>query len=132
MAAKDRLKTKTNQSSQASASVPIQMTPPRISMKMPEIKIPDIKVPESNVNIDMKPIADAFTEAMRIFHEHAMHQQAAIVQILEAIADKDVTVKVQAPNVNVNSPKRPGSYYVEFDREGGETLGMRISAERSH
>lgn len=130
MAARDKLTPKKQSSpGQANASIPLRVQPPNISMKMPEIKIPDIK---SDVNIDMKPIADAFTEAMRIFHEHAMHQQAAIMQILDVLSQKDVNVQVEAPKVSVSTPKRPGSYYVEFEREDGETVGMRISADRSH
>ena len=59
MAAKDRLKTKPNNGGQAQAGFNLQMSPPNINLKMPEIKIPEIR---SDVNVDMAPVAQALAE----------------------------------------------------------------------
>jgi hypothetical protein len=127
MAAKDRLKTKPNSNGgQSVAGLNLQMTPPNIHLKMPEIKIPDIK---SDVTVDMAPVARAFAEALQVITSQLASQQQAILAILQQLAAKDVKVSVAAPNVTVAAAKRPRSYYVEFMKEDGETTGMRISAE---
>ena len=129
MAAKDRLKTPTKQNNgDANASIPLRVQPPNINMKMPEIKIPDIK---SDVQVDTAPIAAVLEQAMQVLAQLSQ-QQAAILQVLQQLAGKDANVSVEAPKVTVQAAKRPGAYYVEFDREDGETVGMRISAETSH
>ena len=105
MAAKDRLKTKPNSNGgQSMAGLNLQMSPPNINLKMPEIKIPDIK---SDVNVDMAPVAKAFAEALQVITSQLATQQQAILSILHQQAAKDVKVTVAAPNVTVAAAKRP-------------------------
>lgn len=121
MKAQDRLKTKPN-NGQAAAGLNLQMSPPNINLKMPEIKIPEVKV-----TADTKPLLDVIVQlAARIDQ-----QQAHIVAILNSLGKKDINVNVdvEQPKVTVQAAKRPRNYYVAFDREDGETIGMRISAE---
>ena len=128
MAAKDKLTPPKTKQNNGNASIPLQVNPPKIHMSMPEIKIPDIK---SDVSVDTAPIAAALNEAFKVMAQIAA-QQTAILQVLQQLAGKDVKVDVPQPKVTVQAAKRPGAYYVEFDKEDGETVGMRISAETSH
>lgn len=121
MAAKDRLKTKPKPSDQGNASIPLKVQP-NINLKLPEIKIPEVKV-----TADTKPLLDVIVQLAARMDQ----QQSHIVAILNALSSKDVNVKVdvEQPKVTVQAAKRPREYYVEFVKEDGETIGMRISAE---
>ena len=128
MAAKDRLTPKTKPQSEANASIPLNVSP-RVQMKMPEIKIPEIKIPDINIPAaDMGPVAAVLEQAMAVIGQVAQQQQA-ILQVLQQLASKEMNVTVEPSAVTVNNPKRPRSYYVEFDHDGDKTVGMRISAE---
>ncbi len=98
--------------------------PQRINLTMPEIKIPDIK---SDVQVDTSAIAEVVAGLTQVVAQVAQ-QQTAILKAIESLAGKEVSVDVAAPKVTVQAPSRPGSYYVEIDKENGETVGMRISA----
>jgi hypothetical protein len=101
---------------------PVKVRMPAINV--PEIKIPEIKIPEIKVNApaaDMAPIASAIqaiggaiTELGR--QQAALaQQQSALIDAIRMVADKP------APTV-----QRPKSYQVDFDKEDGETVGMRV------
>ena len=123
MAAKDRLTPKNSGGAQAALNV--QTPPVRVRMpeiKVPEIKIPEIKIPEIKVPAtDMAPIAAAIKAiggaVVELGQQQAalIQQQAALIEAIRMVADKPVP-----------TPARPKSYTVNFDKEGGETVGMRV------
>ena len=128
MAAKDRLTPKTNGGAQAALNVqtpPVRVRLPELKVpeiKIPEIKIPEIKMPEIKVPAtDMAPIASAIKAiggaVVELGQQQAalMQQQAALIEAIKTVADKPFP-----------TPARPKSYTVDFDKEDGETVGMRV------
>jgi hypothetical protein len=65
-------------------------------------------------------------------------QQLAILSAIEQQTEAlrqlatrtDPAINVPAPVVKMAA--RPRDFYVELDKENGETVGMRVSAEASH
>lgn len=105
---------------------------PAIRIGAPKIEIPEIKIPEIKVSAaaaDMKPIAEAMNQLGQAIAQIA-NTQSALLQALSGIVNKDPIVNVAAPRVTVKAPERQArDYYVEFERDRGETIGMRISTE---
>lgn len=105
---------------------------PTIKMGAPNIKIPEIKIPEIKVSAaasDMRPVAQAINELGRALAQIAT-MQTQILQVLNNQKEPNVTVN-SAP-VEVKMAPRPRSFYVELDKDGDETIGMRISAASQH
>lgn len=102
---------------------------PPIRIGAPKIDIPEIKIPEIKVDAaDMRPIAEALNQLGQALAQIA-GQQTAILQALATVAGKEPTVNV-TPKVTVRAPEpKRRDYYVEIDKNRGETVGMRISAE---
>lgn len=121
--ARDRLKPKQPENGDSSLALQVR---PVIKMGAPQIKVPEIKIPEVKVDAaDMQPIADAIMQLGQAITAIANTQ----TQILQALANQQqpkVEVKSAAPTVKF--PARPSEFYVELDKENGETVGMRISA----
>lgn len=132
MAAKDRLTPKNSGSRAMGASLNVQTPPVKVRMpainvpeiKIPEIKIPKIDVPAANVQVaaaDMGPVADAIKAIGGAIVElgeqqvKLAQQQADLIDAIRAVAAKPAA-----------TPKRPKSYTVDFDKEGGETVGMTV------
>lgn len=105
---------------------------PAIRIGAPKIDIPEIKIPEIKVTADaadMAPIANAMNQLGQAIAQVA-NTQTAILEALSSVINKDPIVNVAAPRVTVKAPDRKArDYYVEFERDRGETIGMRISTE---
>ena len=73
------------------------------------------------MNVDMQPIADAIKAIGGAIMElgdqqvKLAQQQADLIDAIKAVAAKPAAI-----------PKRPKSYTVDFDKEGGETVGMTV------
>lgn len=106
---------------------------PVIQMGAPQIKVPEIKIPEIKVTNDMQPIAQALIELAEYVKQLGMinaeiaQQQLAIMNTLAQQKEPKITV-----NPSVKIPPRPRDFYVELDKDGDETVGMRITAVSSH
>lgn len=127
MAAKDKLKSNSSSSNYAPG---MQFNPPPVRVRMPEVKIPEIKIPEIKVPAaDMAPVA----QAIQVLSQGLMQlgkQQAAILETLAVLAQRDTSVTVEPPAVTVQAPKRASSYEVELVKSDGETVGMRVVPKR--
>lgn len=84
----------------------------------------------------MRPIAGALIQLgqnMQMLAEQqgailsAIESQNTILRQLAAKNPANPDIKVAAPNVNM--PPRPTEFSVEFEKNKGETVGMRIRAE---
>lgn len=131
MAAKDRLKQKPNSQS---AGMRVEVPPPSVRMRMPEIKIPEIKIPEVKIPAaDMKPIADVLGQLGQAIAQIANVQTQILKTMQEHhgvigdLAKRDMTVNVPSPTVKM--APRPRDFYVSLEKEDGETIGMQITAE---
>ena len=93
---------------------------------------PVIKVPQPKVTINPgdgeRAIAMAVEKMVHLMNEIAtinariMNQQT---EILNRLAN------IKEPKITVNAPKAPNrgrDFYVELDKEDGETVGMRITS----
>ena len=114
-------------------AVKLQVSPPQVRVRVPEIKIPEIKVPEANVTVDTAGIADAINALGQVIIQIAQ-QQNAILQMIDdhhAVLNKALgnqpDIKVEAPKVNM--PARPRSFTVEVDDGSAEPTYMRIRAD---
>lgn len=119
---KDRLTPKNSGRAQAS----MQINPPPVRVKMPEIKvpainIPEIKIPEVKVSADMQPIASAI-QAIGGAVAELGRQQTLIAEQQTALLEVIKTLATQSGS----KAKTPKAYQVDFDREGGQTVGMRV------
>lgn len=124
----DMLKPK-KPASTGSATVPLQINPtirmgaPKISI--PEIKIPEVKIPPAEP-VDMTPVALAMSEMSKALQRLAV-VQTSILEALSKMPTPRVDVVNEAPEIRI--PKRPNNFSVELEKENGETVGMRISAD---
>jgi hypothetical protein len=122
MAAKDRLTPKNSGGAQASLNV--QTPPVRVRMpeiKVPAINIPEIKIPEIKVSADMQPVASAIQAIGGAIAELGA-QQARLAEQQSMLLEAIKTIASKAPSKTA----RPKSYTVDFDKEDGETVGMRV------
>lgn len=128
---KDRLETKPKQNND-SASMTLQVGQPAVNVRIPEIKVPQINVPESTVNIDMKGVEASLNglaqavAAMTRNLEVLAARQNQMLETVAALADKDVSVEVAAPQVKM--PARPREFDIAFVEEDGEVIGMKVRA----
>ena len=113
----------------APAQASMQINPPPVKVRIPEIKVPEIKVPEiripeiriPDINVpaaDMRPVADAIKAIGGAIMELGDAQRTLAEQQAELLA----AIKTLAGN----KQSRARSYTVDFDRDNGETVGMRI------
>ena len=113
-------------------AVQLQVQPPQVRVRIPEIKIPEIKVPESVVNMDTTAIADAINGLGQALVQIAQQQAAILATIQEhhGVINKAMTnqpdIKVEAPVVKI--PPRPRSFSVEMEDEAGDKIYMNIEA----
>lgn len=119
---------------QMAGSVQLQVQPPVVKVGAPQVKV-DIPAPQ--LNMDTKPFADVISQLGQTMARLAQQQLAilsAIEQQTEALRQlatrSDPVIKV--PETVVKMAARPRDFYVELDKEGGETIGMRISAQSPH
>ncbi len=91
----------------------------------PKVEIPEFKVPPES----MQPIADAITQLGAAIAQIAATQ----TQILQALSQQQQPkIDVQVPEPKVTMAPRPREFYVELEKDDGETVGMRISAGSPH
>ena len=108
----------------APAQASMQINPPPVKVRVPEIRVPEIKIPEIKIPeisvpaADMKPLAEAIQAIGGVILELGETQRALAEQQTELLG----AIKTLAGN----KPKRARSYTVDFDRDNGETVGMRI------
>lgn len=106
---------------------------PAVNVRIPEIKVPEINVPESTVNVDMVGVERALADVAKHLNALAMHldqlatKQQRTLEIIAQMADKEMSVTVDAPTVKM--PPRPRAFGVEIEDEKGDTTYMRIVAE---
>lgn len=119
------------QSDDGDSNLALQVRP-TIKMGAPNIKIPEIKIPEIKVSaqaIDIRPLVTVLNDLGRTIAQIAATQ----TQIMQALHNqKEPNVTVNSAPVEVKVPPRPRSFYVELDKDGDETIGMRISAASQH
>lgn len=114
-------------------SVKLEVAPPQVRVRIPDIQIPEIKVPESVVNMDTAPIAEVMKGVGQMLTQLAQ-QQSAILQTIQehhAVINKALgnqpNIEVQAPVIK--SAPRPRSFTVEVEDEAGDvTAKMNIRA----
>ncbi len=108
--------------------------------KSPAVKPPTVTVAAPQVTVDTKDFMTAINalaeqvnqalsgiaQAMAAHDARLVRVAAEQSKILKAIAERKDVI----PQVNI--PKRPDSFYVEFAEEDGETVGMRIKANPTH
>lgn len=130
--AKDRLKTKPK--NPTSESGVVRLPAPIVRVAAPQVKV---DVPAPQVNVDTKEFARALDDMARQFNAAlaglaqtmAAHDKRLIdvsaenQRLLKAISER----RQAAPTVNL--PERPSEFYVEIDKDRGETVGMRIRSE---
>lgn len=121
MAAKDRL----NSNSRSAGSVGLNVTPPPVRVKMPaiqpQVNIPEIRIPEIKIPaMDTAPIASAIRAIGGAIQELGAQQQRLAEQHAELLA----AIKQLAGKPT--GAARPKNYYVDFDKEDGQTVGMRV------
>jgi hypothetical protein len=133
--AKDKLNPKPKPAAnRAEGAVQLQVNPPVVKVGAPQITV---DVPAPQLNMDSKPFADVVSQLGQTMARLAQQQLAilsAIEQQTEALRQlatrTDPAINVPAPVVKMAA--RPRDFYVELDKENGETVGMRVSAEASH
>lgn len=118
----------------ATGAVQLQVNPPVVKVAAPQIKV---DVPAPQLNMDSKQFADVVSQLGQTMARLAQQQLAilsAIEQQTEALRQlasrSEPTINVPAPVVKMAA--RPRDFYVELDKENGETVGMKISAETPH
>jgi len=140
--AKDKLTAKKPAETAVPAgTMQFQMQPPIVKVGSPQVKV-DIPAPQ--LNMDSKAFADAVKQLAQS-HTQLGQTMARVAQqqlaILSAIEQQTEALRQLAtrtePSINVPAPvvkmaARPRDFYVELDKEGGETIGMRITAESPH
>ncbi len=97
---------------------------------------PVIKVPRPQVTINPgdapKALEAAIVKMAELMNEIAavnariMNQQTEILNQLTQIKEPKITVNVP------KAPNRGRDFYVEFDKEDGETVGMRVRSISSN
>lgn len=119
---------------QAAGAVQLQVNPPVVKVAAPQIKV-DIPAPQ--LNMDSTRFADVINQLGQTMARLAQQQLAilsAIEQQTEAVRQlatrTEPTINIPAPVVKMAARSR--DFYVELDKEGGETIGMRISAQSPH
>ena len=116
----------------ADSSLALQVRPV-IKMGAPNIKVPEIKIPEIKVTQDMSAISQAlaqlaeYTKQIGVAQLEILQQQTALLNALMQQKEPQVTV-----NPSVKIPPRPREFYVELEKDGDETVGMRISTGSPH
>jgi len=132
--AKDKLKPQpAAPKPQAAGAVQLQVQPPVVKVGAPQVTV-DIPAPQ--LNMDSKPFADAVNQLGQTMARLAQQQLAILsaieqqTEVLRQLATQNPEIKVPAPVVKMAA--RPRDFYVELDKEGGETVGMRISAQSPH
>ena len=124
--AKDRLNPPKQKPESADSNLALQVRPV-IKMGAPQIQVPEIKIPEIKVDAaDMGPIAEVLAQLGQAITAIANTQ----TQMLQAMQTQQPKVEVTTPPARVTVKNdRPREFYVEIDKENGETVGMRISAD---
>ncbi len=126
MAARDRLKP----NSKANYTPGMQINPPPVRVRLPEINLPDVHIGEVNIpDSAMVPIAEEIAKLAQGMMQIAQQQQA-LLQVLQQLAGREVKVEVKASDVKIPARKN-GSYRVELIKDGDETIGMDIVSRRS-
>ncbi len=127
---KDRLNQKPNQNNEGTMTLKVGQ--PAVNVRIPEIKVPEIKVPESNVKVDMSGVeaslnglAQAVAAMTRHLEVIATRQQHTL-EVVAALADKDVSVQVDAPQIKM--PARPREFDVIFVEDDDGVVGMKVRA----
>ena len=93
---------------------------------------PVIKIPPAQVTINPgtgeKAIAMAVEKMTQLMNEIAMTNVRIMNQQTEIL---NRLANIKEPKITVNTPKAPNrgrDFYVELDKEDGETVGMRITS----
>ncbi len=96
----------------------------------PSVQVnPIIRVPKPQVTMnpaDNSAIAQALTELGNHMRQIASIQADTLTTLAEVMRALN---SQEAPKITVNAPKatnRGRDFYVEFDKEDGETVGMRV------
>lgn len=115
---------------QATGAVQLQVNPPVVKVGAPQIKV---DVPAPQLNMDSKQFADAVSQLGQSMARLAQQQLAILsaieqqTEVLRQLATRNPEVNVSAPTIKM--PPRPRDFYVALDKDGSETVGMRITAE---
>lgn len=125
MGMKDKITPAPKQQAASEVGV-VRLPAPIVKVGAPQI---DVNVDAPNVTIDSKEFAAAInklSDSMQLIAQ----QQNAILEAIKTLAGRDTKVEVKPADVKLPATQRPRSFYVELDKEDGETVGMRISADQ--
>lgn len=118
-----------------------QSTAMQFNMPAPKVTMnPSFDVAAPNVDVkndvDTAPIASEIAKAMSAMtsvvqefmgkHAEVMAAIAKQNELLERLADKEQKAPV------VKTPPRPNGFTVALEKDGGQTVGMRIVADKPH
>ena len=124
--AKDRITPKpAPKNNEAEGAMTLRVSPPVVKVGSPQVTV---KVASPQLNMDSKAFGDAINQLAQGLAQVAQ-QQGQILQAIQALASREVKVEVKPADVKLPASKRPRSFYVELDKDDGETVGMRISAD---
>lgn len=125
MATKDRLR-------------PVRTEKANIPEMKVNVRVPDIKLDAPvTANIDMAAVATAVNSMANTMNgaiaELAKMQVQQAKQIAELVENQQMLLKTIADKAPaVVKTGQSGDFYVELDKEDGETVGMRIVREPVH
>lgn len=121
-----------------SAERSFQVPQPVFKMAMPDVKIGSPKVTIAkvpvDVQVDMSPVS-APVEKLAQMIGMLQQQQVAMLKVIEEQTRQIAKLAGNKPQINVapaKLPARPKSLYIELDKEDGETIGMRVTANSSN
>lgn len=115
-----------------------KITPRKTTKKTTTISPPAVNIQPPIVNFDAPNIPTDNLEA--ILNGLVVHQQQIAAQLVSLIKEQDVRMnKIMDENNRIlaqlakRKPNtRPDDFYVEFEKNGDETVGMRIRGLKSH
>jgi uncharacterized coiled-coil protein SlyX len=103
----------------------VRVNPPTVNVAAPNVTVDTREFASAIATISshLKTMADQHAQTLSTIERNAILLQALIEQV-----GKMQKHAPAAPPVM----KRPGQFHVVFDREDGETVGMRVIPEDAH
>ncbi len=101
----------------------VKVAAPQVTVK---VDAPQVSIDAGEFTAAIKALTGQINTALNgIAHAMAAHDK----RLTEVAAEQQKLLKAIAENKPiVQMPARPSSFYVELDKEDGETVGMRIAA----
>jgi hypothetical protein len=101
-----------------------------------------VGAPQVQLTLEMKELANEVSQLTAVMTRLAKQQESilkAIEQqshVIGVLANREVSFKADLPTITIpeikippmKMPQRPSAFDVEFEKEGGQTVGMRIRA----